>query len=116
MTDARGWARPENRKQRVSRLLEATKTPRLSRLHMQIWHCLIGVGQPQTTPELVRWCFPRLTKFKPSHYSAVRRATKKLCVQVGATRAKRASILWDLKPEYKEMFLFELRREIHGGR
>jgi hypothetical protein len=70
MTDARGWARPENRKQRVSRLVKATKTPRLGRIHLQIWRRLANAGEPQTTPELVRWCFSRLTKFKPSHYSA----------------------------------------------
>jgi hypothetical protein len=116
MTDARGWARPENRKKRVSRLVKATKTPRLSRLHMQIWCCLIGKREPQTTPQLAGWCFPRVTKFKPSHYAAVRRAAKKLCVQVGATKAKGAPILWDLRPEYREMPLWELRRQVHGGR
>ena len=83
MTDTRGWARPENRKKRVSRLIKATKTPRMSRLHMQIWHCLIGMQQPQTLPELVRWCFPRLTKFKPSHYSAVRRAARSYAYRSG---------------------------------
>ena len=87
MTEARGWARPENRKKRVSRLVPATKTPRLSRLQLQIWRCLINAGGPQTTPQLVPWCFLRLTKFKPSHYSAVRRAAKKLCVRRMRTRA-----------------------------
>jgi hypothetical protein len=52
MTDTRGWARAENRKRVLSRLIKATNTPRMSRLHMQIWHCLIGMQQPQTLPEL----------------------------------------------------------------
>jgi hypothetical protein len=32
--NGRGWAGPENRKERVPRLIPATKTPRLGHLHM----------------------------------------------------------------------------------
>ena len=117
MTDARGWARPENRKKRVSRLIKATKTPRLSRLHIQVWHCLIGTEQPQTTPQLAEWCFPRLTKFKPSHYSAVRRAARSYASQVGATRSKGAPILWDLRPSAKKCSCVSYEdRSMEGGR
>ena len=113
---ARGWARPENRKKRVSRLVPATKTPRLGRIRLQIWRCLISAGEPQTTPQLVPWCFSRLTKYKPFHYSAVRRAAKQLCIQRLRTRAKGGPILWDLRPEYKDLTLWGVKRKLRGER
>jgi hypothetical protein len=48
---------------------------------------------------------------KPSHYSAVRRAAKKLCVKRMRTRA----ILWDLRPEYKGLTLWEVKRKLRRG-
>ena len=103
----RGWAAPRNRKRRLSRLIPATRTPRLTRLRLQIVRALRN--GPQTTRQLLPVCFPRLTKFKPSHYHSVRRAAQTICV-----RARSRPLLWNLRPGYRELTLLGLRKRLHS--
>lgn len=116
---AQGWADSRNRKQRVSRLVKSTRTPRLTRLRLQIVRALRNARGPQTTKQLLPVCFPRLTKFKPSHYSTVRRAAETICVKVGYAKEERrgrSSVLWALRAEYTDLTLKGLRRRLHGER
>lgn len=115
---AQGWADPRNRKRRVSRLIRSARTPRLTKLRLQIVRAIRNAGEPQTTKQLLPVCFPRLTRFKPSHYSAVRRAAGKVCVRVGYAKERRgrSSVLWDVRDELKDLTLQGLRRRLHHGR
>jgi hypothetical protein len=61
---------------------------------------IVSSGEPLSTVELVRRCYPRVEqtgKLRRSHCVSVRRAARKVAVQVGYGRGYGPPILWELK-------------------
>jgi hypothetical protein len=105
-----GWASPRNRQRRLSRLIPATRTARLTKLRLQIMRGIRNAGAPQTAVQLVPWCFGRVSTIRDSHHYAIRRAAGKVCVRAGRARTRGRPVLWDLREEVRELSLWGLRR------
>jgi hypothetical protein len=75
----------------------ADRSFRVGRIQKQIRRCLIALDRPATIRDLLEWCYPRLTEFRPWHRTNVHRAVPKFAVPVGPTRERFAS-LWTLAP------------------
>jgi len=74
------------------------KGDQIGRLARYITHCLLAAnGEPRSTGELMRWCYPRLKRgeFRSWHLTAVKRVAREICVAVGT--GSRRNILWVLK-------------------
>jgi hypothetical protein len=60
------------------------------------------------------WCFREGTKFKRSHYHTVKRAAEAICDRVSYAKMRGRPVLWDLRPEVRELSLWGLRRWLQG--
>jgi hypothetical protein len=58
--------------------------PRVGRVQRAVRRALIAAGgQPVPTRELMRWCWPRASRYRNWDYCTVRRAAERWCVRVG---------------------------------
>jgi hypothetical protein len=69
----------------------ADRSFRVGRIQKQIRRCLIALNRPATIRDLLSWCYPRLTEFKPWHRTNVHRAVLKFAKPIGQTRQRVAS-------------------------
>ena len=60
-----------------------TPKHRVGRVERQVRRAFIaGKGRPLTTIDLMRWAFPRATRYEPWRYWSVHRAAKKFAIKV----------------------------------
>src|SRR5262249_13797445 len=61
-------------------------------------------AKPVSTCEVVRQCYPRLTKFEPWHYAEARRAVARWAIMVGLAARRGAPVVWTPRPEFVDTF------------
>ncbi len=80
---------------RARQVVIAARTPRIGRVQRQIRRAFIAHHyRPLTTIELMRWCYPKVTKFKRWHSYGVRRAAPKFAVAIGRRRCTGYPVIW----------------------
>lgn len=73
------------------------KKPNVGKVQRGVRRALIASeGAPLRTAGLLRWCYPRLTKFEHKHYRALYHAAPKFAVKLGKDGR---AIIWGPKPE-----------------
>src|SRR5438046_1371516 len=68
---------------------------RVGHVQRQVRRCLVAAdGRPVSTSEMIRWAYPRQTKFESWQYAQARLAAELWADRTGTTRCRGAPILW----------------------
>src|SRR5215472_3103108 len=76
---------------------------RIGHVQRQVRRCFVAAGgRPLTTGELIRWTYPRQTKFESWQYAQARLSAERWAVRVG-TAGRGAAILWSPNDELSRL-------------
>lgn len=72
---------------------------RVGRVQRQVFRAfIVSNGRPRTTGQLIRYCYPRLTRFEHWHYNGVKRAAQRFAMQIATSAGGRGKgALWGLR-------------------